>query len=156
VLTGAGLLDRLAIEETLYRYGACIDRSDYPGLRAVLADDVRAQYGNRDPISGADALVEWIAAATSEFAWQHHLLSVYSVEVAGDEAKALVYHTSQRGLAAEPTTAHVLVGRYHGLLRRGRDGWQISDLVLEILWAERRNDSTGYLDEVGGRGPSPP
>ena len=40
------LRDRLAIEDVLYRYGSCIDRGDGPGLRAVLVDDVHAQYGN--------------------------------------------------------------------------------------------------------------
>ena len=38
-------------------------------------------------------------------------------------------------------------------MRRGPDGWRISRLLFEILWGERRTDSTGYLNEVGGRGP---
>jgi len=147
------LLDRLAISDTLYRYGSSIDRRDSAGLRAVLAEDVRAQYGNRDPIVGADALVQWIDESTKSCLWQHHLLSVYHVDVDGDEARALVYHTSHRVLEDDPTAAHVLVGRYHDVLRRGADGWQIGALLLEILWAERRTDPTGYLDAVGGRGP---
>jgi hypothetical protein len=48
---------------------------------------------------------------------------------------------------------HVLVARYHDELRRNEDGWKISRLVFEILWGERRRDETGYLAEVGGRGP---
>ena len=35
---------------------------------------------------------------------------------------------------------------------RTPDGWKISRLVLEVLWGERRQD-TGYLADVGGRGP---
>jgi len=147
------LLDRLAITDTLYRYGSCIDRRDNAGLRAVLAHDVHAQYGNRDPIVGADALVRWIDESTRGCLWQHHFLSVYQVDVHGDEATALVYHTSHRVLEDDPSAAHVLVGRYHDALRRGADGWQISTLLLEILWAERRTDPTGYLEAVGGRGP---
>lgn len=154
-MTSASRPDRTAIEDTLYRYGSCIDRFDYVGLRALFAADVRAQYGNREPIVGADALVEWIRSSTSDCAWQHHFLSVYSVEIEGDEAKALVYHTSHRGVAAEPATVRVLVGRYHCALGRGRDGWLINELLLEILWAERRTDPSGYLAEVGGAGPPP-
>ena len=47
----------------------------------------------------------------------------------------------------------MLVGRYRNELRRGADGWRISKLVFEILWGERRKDTTGYLADVGGRGP---
>jgi SnoaL-like domain len=150
------LLDRAAIEDTLYRYGACIDRFDYVGLRAILTEDVRAQYGNRNKIVGVDALLDWIEESTRDCTWQHHFLSVYSVGIEGDEAKALVYHTSHREVAAEPGAVRVLVGRYHSTLKRIRESWLISELLLEILWAERRTDSTGYLDEVGGRGPALP
>jgi hypothetical protein len=149
----AALVDRLAITDALYRYGSCIDRRDNAGLHAVLADDVHAQYGNRDPIVGADALVHWIDQSTKGCLWQHHFLSVYEIDVDGDEASALVYHMSHRVLEDDPAAAHVLVGRYHDVLRRGADGWQIGALLLEILWAERRTDPAGYLDAVGGRGP---
>jgi ketosteroid isomerase-like protein len=148
------VLDRLAIADALYRYGTCIDRRDFEGLRAVLADDLSAQYGNREPVAGADELVRWIDESTRTALWQHHLLSVYQVDVDGDRAKALVYHTSHRVLADDPGTAHVLVGRYHNELRRDGDGWKISKLLLEVLWGERRTDATGYLEAVGGRGPS--
>jgi ketosteroid isomerase-like protein len=147
------LLDRAAITETLYRYGSCIDRRDYAGLRAVFADDVCAQYGNGDPIVGADALVRWIDESAKGCLWQHHMLSVYHIDVRGDEANALVYHTSHRVFEDDPGTVGVLVGRYYHVLRRTADSWQIGNLLLEVLWAERRTDVTGYLHAVGGRGP---
>ena len=147
-------LDRLAVADAIHRYGESIDRRDSAGLRAVLAYDIRAQYGNREPIVGADALVSWIDEATRGCLWQHHLLSVSSVVVSGDEAKALVYHTSHRILAEDPESVVVLVGRYQDEFRRRNEAWEISSLVLEILWAERRTDRSGYLAEVGGPGPS--
>lgn len=147
------LCDRLAITDTLHRYGSCIDEGDMGGLTAVLADDVWARYGNGDPIVGADAVVAWIAESTAGVLWQHHLLSVSCVDVDGDGARALVYHTSHRVFARDPAAANVLVGRYHDELRRTGDGWRISKLLLEFLWAERRSDTTGLLDEIGGRSP---
>lgn len=150
----ADVHDRLAITDVLYRYGSCIDRRDFDGLRAVLADDLRARYGNRDPIVGADAVVRWIDESTKTALWQHHMLSVYHVDVTGDDAKALVYHTSHRVVADARDTVHVLVARYHDDLRRTAGGWKISKLLLEVLWAERRTDTTGYLEAVGGRGPA--
>ena len=99
-------------------------------------------------------MAAWIAEAIEPVIWQHHLLSVYHVEVDGDEAKALVYHTSHQVFEEEPESAKVLVGRYHNELRREPDGWKISKLVLELLWGEAKIDTTGYFALVGGRGPA--
>jgi len=152
-LSPAAVLDRTEITDVLYRYASCIDRRDTEGVRAVLADDLEAQYGNGPPVHGGAAVAAWIDEMTQDCLWQHHFLSVYHVDVEGDRAKALVYHTSHQLFAGDPETVHVLVGRYHDELERGTNGWRISKLVFEILWGERRTDSTGYLAEVGGRGP---
>ena len=147
------LSDRLAVTDTLYRYASTIDRHDFAGTRGVLADDLWAQYGNAEPISGGQAVADWIAEFCTTCVWQHHLLSVYHVEVDGDRAKALVYHTSHQVFEEDPATVNVLVGRYHDELTRTADGWRISRLVFEILWGERRQDATEYLAAAGGRGP---
>ncbi len=147
------LQDRTEITDVLYRYASTIDRFDLDGLRSVLADDLWAQYGNADPVIGGDAVAAWIGEAIANVVWQHHLLSVYRVEIDGDRAGALVYHTSHQVFEDDPETAKLLVGRYHNELRRERDGWRISRLVLEILWAEEKTDAAGYLALIGGRGP---
>jgi ketosteroid isomerase-like protein len=147
------LQDRADVTDVLYRYASTIDRFDVDGMRAVLADDLVAQYGNAEPVVGGDAVAGWIAEAIAGVVWQHHLLSVYHVEVDGDHAKALVYHTSYQVFAEDPESAKLLVGRYHNELRREADGWKISRLVLELLWGEARADVAGYLAAVGGRGP---
>ncbi|WP_239396824.1 nuclear transport factor 2 family protein [Frankia sp. CiP3] len=146
-------LDRAEVADVLYRYASCIDTRDIDGVRATLADDLWARYGNADPIVGGDTVADWIDEATRECVWQHHLLSVYHVDLAADQASALVYHTSHQVFRASAETVHVLVGRYHNQLRREADGWKISRLLFEIRWGERRVDATGYLAEVGGPGP---
>jgi ketosteroid isomerase-like protein len=145
--------DRLDVTDVLYRYASTIDKFEYDGMRATLADDIWAQYGNADPVEGGDALREWIQEMTATVIWQHHFLSVYSVEIDGDSAKALVYHTSHQLFEDDPENVKLLVGRYHNELRRDADGWKISRLVLEILWGESKADAAGYLELVGGRGP---
>ena len=147
------LQDRADVTDVLYRYASTIDRFDVEGMRAVLADDLVAQYGNAEPVVGGDAVAGWIAEAIAGVVWQHHLLSVYHVEVDGDRATALVYHTSHQVFAADPESAKLLVGRYHTELRREPDGWKIRRLVLELLWGESKVDVAGYLAAVGGRGP---
>jgi ketosteroid isomerase-like protein len=149
------LQDRLDIAETIYRYASTIDTKDLAGLRSVLADDVWAQYGNADPIRGGDALAAWIAEAIEPMAWQHHLLSVYHTDVDDDAATALTYHTSYQQPRDDPDHALMIVARYHQRLRRQDDGWKLTRIVFEIMWAEQRADSTGHLAAIGGRGPHP-
>jgi hypothetical protein len=135
------VLDRVAITDTLYRYGSCID-------------DIVAQYGNADPIEGADAVIGFVKEFTEDCLMQHHFLSVYHVDVDGDHASALMYHTSHQLFGSAPGIVHQLVGRYRNELRRTDDGWKISKLLLELCWGERRADPSHYLADVGGRGPS--
>src|SRR5207302_6265197 len=94
--------DRIEITDVLYRYASTIDMFDLEGLRGTFAGDLVAQYGNADPVAGGDAVASWIAEAIAPVIWQHHLLSVYHVDVDGDEAKALVYHTSHQVFEDEP------------------------------------------------------
>jgi 3-phenylpropionate/cinnamic acid dioxygenase small subunit len=133
------LLDRTAVSDVLYRYASTIDRKDYDGLRAVFVDDARGQYGDRPWIEGADALVDWIRDQGRVQAWQHHLVNVYHVDVEGDRAAALTYHTSHQATAADPDTAKVIVARYHDELVRTPAGWRIASKVMETLWRETRH-----------------
>jgi hypothetical protein len=149
----AAWVDRLEVADAIYRYASAIDAFDDDGIRAVLDDDVTAQYGNNtDVLTGADAVLEFINAFTPDCIWQHHLLNVYHVDVEGDHAGALVYHTSHQLFERDPDLIHMIVARYHNELRRSNGSWKISKLYMEVLWAERRKDPTRYLQELGGSG----
>ncbi len=143
------LQDRTEIEDVLYRYSFSIDSFDYEGVRSTLADDLWAQYGNGDPVTGGDTVAAWIAEATATVIWQHHLVNVYRVEVEGDRATALAYLTSYQVFKENPDTAVILVARYHDELRRTAGGWKIARRVMEILWGETKDDP-GYLAQLGG------
>jgi SnoaL-like domain len=148
------LQDRLDITDALYKYSSSIDSFDIEGVRSVLADDVWAQYGKLDPVSGGDALAEWISAATGSIVWQHHLLSVYHVKVDGDSASALSYLTSYQVFDPEPNVAKTLVARYHDELRRTPEGWKLSRRTAEFLWGESREADEAWMSMLGGGGPT--
>ena len=133
------LLDRTDVSDVLYRYASTIDRKDYDGLRAVFADDARGRYGDRDWVIGADAIVAWIADVGRAQAWQHHLVSVYHVDVDGDTARAVTYHTSYQAELVDTDTVKQIVARYHDELRRTRAGWKIVSKTMETLWRETRH-----------------
>ncbi|MFL6061636.1 MAG: nuclear transport factor 2 family protein [Marmoricola sp.] len=147
--------DRIAIEDQLYRYASSIDSGNPDALYDVLHPDLWAQYGNAEPAESADVVVGWIRDATKNCIWQHHLLSVYHVDVEGDSATALVYHTSYQKFEGDDDVC-LLVGRYHDELVREGGTWKIKKLVFEIMHGERRTDTAGYLESVGGRGPQVP
>ncbi len=132
------LLDRQRITDTLYRYASTIDDKDYAGLREVLADDVVGTYGDFPTIRGADELVGWIDGMTKDKAWQHHKLTVYHVDIEGDEARALTYHTSHQTTTNDLDTVIVIVARYKDVLHRDGGRWKIADKVMEIGWIEQR------------------
>ena len=146
------LQDRAEISDVLYRYSSAIDSFDNAGVRSTLADDIWAQYGNGEPVNGGDALAQWIDEATATIIWQHHLLNVYHVDVAGDGATALSYLTSYQVFKENPDAAIILVARYHDELRRTTAGWRISKRTMEVLWGESRAKDD-FLDSIGGRGP---
>ena len=90
------LVERQAIEEVLLRYASTIDYKDYATLRTLFCDDIRGQYGDV-VVEGGDALLQWIDDMTVDKSWQHHLLSVYHIDLISDtEAEALTYHTSHQ------------------------------------------------------------
>jgi hypothetical protein len=145
------LLDRQAITDVLHKYSSSIDSFDYDGVRSTFADDVWAHYGFHDPAIGGDTVTAWIKEATASVVWQHHLLSVYSVEIDGDSAKTLSYLTSFQVFKENPKTAVILVARYHDELRREATGWKLSRRIMEVLWGETREDQGTILPD----GPAP-
>ena len=147
------LQDRLEVADLLYKYASAIDSFDRDGVRSVFADDACAEYGNLEPVDGADAIVEFIFGETSATVWQHHFLSVYHVNLDGDTAGALSYLTSHQVFHRDVNAAKVLVARYHDELTRTATGWKISKKVGEFLWAELRASTEEALAMVGGRGP---
>lgn len=132
------LIDHKRVSDTLYRYAETIDAKDWDGLRGVFTDDVVGIYGDFPHQVGAEALVEWIRSATADRSWQHHKLTVYRVEVDGDVAKAVTYHTSHQTREGDPDTVIMLVARYYDTLRRDGRRWLISEKVMETGWREER------------------
>jgi ketosteroid isomerase-like protein len=133
-----GLLDREAIRDTLLRYASTIDVKDWDGLRQVFTEDAVIRLVDQQPKQGIDEILAYIQHRTRRREWQHHLLSVYHVDIAGDDAEALTYHTSHQRTAGKPDHVLVLVARYRDRLRRTGEGWKITEKSLELGWYDER------------------
>ena len=128
------LVDQRRIADTLCRYASSIDGKDFVALRAVFADDATARYGDRDWMTGADDIVGWIAAYAERQAWQHHHLTVYHVDLDGDTARTLTYHTCHQAPLDDPQQVTVMMGQYRDELRRDGNVWRISRREMTVSW----------------------
>jgi hypothetical protein len=126
------VVDRLRIGDTLCRYASSIDGKDFVTLRAAFTDDATARYGGRDWMTGADEIVAWIAGYAEQQAWQHHHVTVYHVDLDGDTARSLTYHTCHQAPRDDPQRATVMVGQYRDELRREGDVWRISRREMTV------------------------
>jgi ketosteroid isomerase-like protein len=135
------LLDRQDIEETIYRYASAIDQKDYATVRTTFADDAVAQYAGAPEIRGGDTIVKWIDQMSVDQAFQHHMLNVFHVDIDGDEARVVVYHTSHQTRVDRPDVVLLIVGRYRDVLRRQGGEWKIAEKRMEVGWMEERQYS---------------
>jgi hypothetical protein len=141
------LVDRIDIQDLLTRYAASCDAKDYATLRALFTSDAKARYDHVHSrfgaeavwIEGGDNIVDWIEGQVRDLDWQHHMVSVYSVDIDGDEASALVYLISHQTKTATPDVVLMMTSRYTNSLRRIDGRWRIAGLDLQVGWSETRN-----------------
>jgi 3-phenylpropionate/cinnamic acid dioxygenase small subunit len=134
------LIDFHQVSQVVYRYASTVDAKDWPTLRTLFLEDATAKYGDYSELTGVDAILDFITTASERREWLHHLLSVYHVDVDGDEAVALTYHTSHQ---IEPggTVVGLIVARYRDRLRRVDGGWKLTRKEMEIGWREKRSSA---------------
>lgn len=152
------LIDRTQITETIYMYGYAVDHWQFDLLKTVYADDATfvvdtldKRYPHRE-YQGLDRIVELLHEYRHDLLWAHHLLSVYKIEIDGDKAHAITYHTSHEIAAATPNATTIAVGRYDDWLGRVDDGWRVTRKEFHLGWVEHRAvelDSAvdGFLSE---------
>jgi ketosteroid isomerase-like protein len=129
------LVADLEIRRVLTDYAAAIDARDWERLRPVFADDVIVEYHNgRSLVTGGDEVVDYVRTNTAHLAWQHHFVSVYGVDVAGDEATAQTYLLSHQVVAADPDNVLMMAARYQVRLTR-TDTWRIAHMEHTIQLA---------------------
>ena len=117
---------RLAIYDSLQRYALSLDRQDWAGLRVVFADDARVIFGSLDPLVGADAIVDWIAARNVDITYSRHHLTACSVDIDDEEATTFSYLAAYRTSAAQPHVTEHLVGEYDHRWCRVDGRWRIA------------------------------
>lgn len=133
----AALLERLAIEETLIRYGTAIDTKNFDLLDTVFTPDATLDYrqagGARGPLSEAKT---WLAKVLEPFTFMQHMICNLSVEIDGDRASSVCYLYNPMTMAGEngKEMSFVSGGFYRDQLVRTADGWRITERVDDLRY----------------------
>ena len=139
------LIDFHQVSQVIYRYASSVDAKDWSTLRTLFVEDATAKYGDYPELTGIDTILNFITTSSEPREWLHHLLSVYHVDVDGDEAVTLTYHTSHQ---IEPggTVFGLIVARYRHRLRRVDGTWKIVRKEMEIGVREKRAATAPRID----------
>ncbi len=120
-------VDSEDIVAVLVRYARAVDTKDWPRLATCFTDDVTADYGEIGSWHGVADLVRFMEEAHAGMGPTQHQLSTFQVDVAGEWASSVAYVHAVTVLASHPDHWIDTVGMYEDRLRRGSDGWRISD-----------------------------
>jgi hypothetical protein len=133
------LLERLEIQDLMYRYGMAVDRRDEKLYRQVFTEDARIDYTDSGGIDAdLDTVVSWLMDALAPFAGLQHNMTNHFVDIDGDTARACTYfvahHSLPDGAGAEAVLT--LGGFYQDRLVRTGAGWRIAERVELGVWME--------------------
>ncbi len=133
--------DRLDVTELLARYHQAVDAKDWPGLGAVLTDDVVAEYRGLDTtrdlfgldgrVVGRQPVVDWITEGQAPFRYggaPTHFMTNHVLTFVDDD------HVRSRSSFFDLDMETGLLfgsGIYTVDHVRTADGWRIAVLVLE-------------------------
>ncbi|WP_081438707.1 nuclear transport factor 2 family protein [Pseudofrankia asymbiotica] len=124
--------DKAQISEVLIRYATGIDQRDWELFRTCWTDDVEADYGLR--LSGADAIMDYMATAHRDMGDTRHQLSNLVIDVTGDQATARSYVHAVLMIRPDDPNAFIdVIGSYDDTLVRTTDGWRIGRRTFHLV-----------------------
>lgn len=140
------LADRAAITDTVTRFGWCLDRRNWDGLKALFTDVVRTDYtalwGGEPQEAGVDELL----ATDRQGSWRRtmdgldatqHLITNILAEGDGDTATATANVVGVHRLPnPHGGPLWTVGGTYEFVLTRTADGWRIRAITQGITWVE--------------------
>lgn len=126
------LVDEAEIRRVATDYASLVDARRWNDLVEIFADDLKVNYHNgRTVVNGAQATVDYIIENTAHLAWQHHFVSVYGIDVDGDQAMAEAYLVSHQMLNDDPSQVLMMAASYDLGFRRDVR-WRMSSMTHTI------------------------
>jgi len=126
------LLDRDAIQATMFRFGRALDTRDWPLYRACLTDPVRIDFSD---LTGAPARTvaadDWtrFAAACLDPIRAHHQTTNMQVDIEGDHATGVFYMAARHHRpGSRGDSGYLQLGWYDADLIRDDAAWRVRKL----------------------------
>lgn len=119
------LSDRTALTDVMQNYVKGVDERDMALYRSIFTDDVTATFGDT-VYRGADAWMDFIAAALERYGATQHMLGPMLAEVDGDTAECRTDLQAVHYLKDRPDTTVTLWATYEQTMRRTAEGWKIA------------------------------
>lgn len=140
------LADRAAITDTVTRFGWCLDRRDWDGLKSLFTDVVRTDYTALWGGEPQEASVDELLATDRQGSWRRtmdgldatqHLITNILVTVDGDTATATANVVGVHRLPnPHGGPLWTVGGTYEFALTRTADGWRIRAITQGITWVD--------------------
>ena len=129
------LSDRAEIEDLVHRLGRALDERRFDDMRDILVEDATA----RTPGGLAEGRDAMIAQAQRNHPLEdqiQHVISGVLIDLAGDSATVRANLVATFIRADTASRQHMVLGevyRFHA--RRTSDGWRLSSVVTQPVWA---------------------
>lgn len=131
--------DKLAVAETVYRYGVGLDTRHWSMYRAQFADRVHIDFSSETgrPITqmAADDWVAGVQGLSSGLHATQHMMTNPLVDAVGDAARIRMYVQATHVLDPnDPASIYTIGGYYDDELVRDGDRWILTGVKLTVLW----------------------
>ena len=117
--------DRLAAQDVMIRYAACIDDGDFDGYRECFAPDLELHGFGPETIRGVDAWLDFVHKALEPYRGTQHMLGPPLVDLRGDQAELRTDLQAQHFLREPRGEIFTLWGTYRSSLVRLNGAWKI-------------------------------
>ena len=134
------LLDRQEISDTITRFFLAMDRKDWDGVRAVIADefalDASAVLAESTAHKPAGQFLKELVARNGGFDASLHANPNHLATIDGDTAHATAYMMAAHWVGSSPEDRVWGYGYYDVDLVRTSQGWRMTRLVLTTWHGE--------------------
>lgn len=141
----ARLADRLDIQDLLTRYCTAIDTKNFTLLDDVFTSDGVGDYTASGGIRGTlPEIKTWLARALAPFTLVQHLVTNFTIEIAGDQATSSCSLFNPLGYARDDGNIEMLWcgAIYRDALVRTPKGWRIRERVIQPMYLDGKLPGT--------------
>jgi hypothetical protein len=137
------LLDERAITKVMLKFGRSLDLGDWPGYRSCFTDMLLVDFsrltGQPKILVDADDWTRFADLILTPVR-RHHTYSNFNIDVQGEKATAVWYHTSRHWKSTDMGEPfYHQFGWYDGTFVRQNGVWKMAYVKHDFQWVEGNN-----------------